>query len=175
MKMVKDKSSRQVTFSKRRTGLFKKAHELATLCAVHIAITVFSPGGKPYCFGSPDFDFVTKKFLNEDQSPCVDVYNNNNPSGRATGKMNQKLDLLQHQIELEKKKGTTFKEKMKNVATSLGFMKPVKKMGFEELHSKKNMLVELQRELQVRSNEIEALSSLLLLDKEENNGVSYSN
>ncbi|CAN0875707.1 Agamous-like MADS-box protein AGL29 [Linum grandiflorum] len=158
MKMVKDKSSRQVTFSKRRTGLFKKAHELATLCAVHIAITVFSPGGKPYCFGSPDFDFVTKKFLS-----------------RATGKMNQKLDLLQHQIELEKKKGTTFKEKMKNVATSLGFMKPVKKMGFEELHSKKNMLVELQRELQVRSNEIEALSSLLLLDKEENNGVSYSN
>ncbi|CAI0415295.1 unnamed protein product [Linum tenue] len=34
MKMVTDRSCRQVTFSKRRTGLFKKANELATLCAV---------------------------------------------------------------------------------------------------------------------------------------------
>ncbi|CAN1298433.1 Agamous-like MADS-box protein AGL29 [Linum perenne] len=45
MTMVKDKSCRQVTFSKRRIGLFKKDHELTTLCAVQIAILVF-PCGK---------------------------------------------------------------------------------------------------------------------------------
>ncbi|CAI0451924.1 unnamed protein product [Linum tenue] len=64
MKMVTDRSCRQVTFSKRRTGLFKKANELATLCAVQIAIIVFSPGGKPFSFGNPGVEPVVGRFLN---------------------------------------------------------------------------------------------------------------
>lgn len=40
MKKIADKNSRYVTFSKRRSGLFKKAAEIATLCAAQIAIIV---------------------------------------------------------------------------------------------------------------------------------------
>ena len=36
----------QVTFSKRRNGLFKKASELCTLTEAEIALVVFSPGQK---------------------------------------------------------------------------------------------------------------------------------
>ena len=43
-----DDRQRQVTFTKRKNGLFKKALELAILADVEIALLVFSPSGK--CF-----------------------------------------------------------------------------------------------------------------------------
>ncbi|PWA92861.1 K-box region and MADS-box transcription factor family protein [Artemisia annua] len=56
MKRIEDKSSRQVTFSKRRTGLMKKARQLSVLCDVDIAVLVFSARGKLYqsCSGTTD-------------------------------------------------------------------------------------------------------------------------
>ncbi|KAL5070227.1 hypothetical protein RYX36_021114 [Vicia faba] len=46
MKKMSNKSNLQVTFSKRRSGIFKKASELCTLCDANVAIVVFSPGEK---------------------------------------------------------------------------------------------------------------------------------
>ncbi|XVE67676.1 hypothetical protein DITRI_Ditri09bG0007300 [Diplodiscus trichospermus] len=50
LKRIEDKSSRQVTFSKRKNGLLKKASELAVLCDVELALLIFSPRGKLYQF-----------------------------------------------------------------------------------------------------------------------------
>ncbi|PKI65720.1 hypothetical protein CRG98_013909 [Punica granatum] len=44
--------SRQVTFFKRRTGLFKKAKELSILCDAEIGLIIFSCTGKVYDFAS---------------------------------------------------------------------------------------------------------------------------
>uniref|UniRef100_A0A7C8ZVJ8 MADS-box domain-containing protein n=1 Tax=Opuntia streptacantha TaxID=393608 RepID=A0A7C8ZVJ8_OPUST len=52
MKRIEDKSSRQVTFSKRRSGLVKKAKELSILCDVEVALVVFSSRGRLYEFCS---------------------------------------------------------------------------------------------------------------------------
>ncbi|KAL4586660.1 hypothetical protein LXL04_011302 [Taraxacum kok-saghyz] len=49
---IEDKSSRLVTFSKRRTGLIKKARQLSVLCDVDVAVIVFSARGKLYEFCS---------------------------------------------------------------------------------------------------------------------------
>ncbi|KAL3024565.1 hypothetical protein AAZX31_04G130500 [Glycine max] len=46
IKRIDNASSRQVTFSKRRTGLFKKAQELSILCEAEVAVIVFSNTGK---------------------------------------------------------------------------------------------------------------------------------
>lgn len=54
MKRIEDNSSRQVTFSKRRSGLIKKARELSILCDVEVALLVFSSRGKQYVFCSGD-------------------------------------------------------------------------------------------------------------------------
>ncbi|KAI3965778.1 hypothetical protein MKX01_010735 [Papaver californicum] len=54
MEKIIDKSRLQVTFSKRRKGLFKKASELSVLTGAQIALIVFSPAGKPYVCGNPD-------------------------------------------------------------------------------------------------------------------------
>ncbi|KAL7605637.1 hypothetical protein Lser_V15G14577 [Lactuca serriola] len=48
MKQIEDKNSRQVTFSKRRSGLNKKAWQLSVLCDVAVAVVVFSSSGKLY-------------------------------------------------------------------------------------------------------------------------------
>nr|ASZ80008.1 MADS20 [Dendrocalamus latiflorus] len=46
LRRIENNVSRQVTFSKRRSGLLKKAHEIAVLCDVDVALIVFSAKGK---------------------------------------------------------------------------------------------------------------------------------
>ncbi|KAJ1296463.1 hypothetical protein BS78_01G302600 [Paspalum vaginatum] len=52
MKRIENATSRQVTFSKRRNGLLKKAFELSVLCDAEVGLIVFSPRGKLYEFAS---------------------------------------------------------------------------------------------------------------------------
>ncbi|CAK9163684.1 unnamed protein product [Ilex paraguariensis] len=52
MRRIENATSRQVTFSKRRNGLLKKAFELSVLCDAEVALIVFSPKGKLYEFAS---------------------------------------------------------------------------------------------------------------------------
>ncbi|XP_030442440.1 agamous-like MADS-box protein AP1 isoform X3 [Syzygium oleosum] len=46
LKRIENKINRQVTFSKRRCGLLKKAHEISVLCDAEVALIVFSTKGK---------------------------------------------------------------------------------------------------------------------------------
>ncbi|KAF3332456.1 MADS-box transcription factor 23 [Carex littledalei] len=52
IKRIDNTSSRQVTFSKRRKGLLKKAKELAILCDAEVGLVVFSSTGRLYEFAS---------------------------------------------------------------------------------------------------------------------------
>ncbi|CAM8915561.1 unnamed protein product [Rhodiola kirilowii] len=49
---INNTTSRQVTFSKRRKGLLKKARELSILCDVQVGVMIFSSTGKLYEFAS---------------------------------------------------------------------------------------------------------------------------
>ena len=53
---IDNSTSRQVTFSKRRKGLLKKAKELAILCDAEVGVIIFSSTGKLYEFSSSRFD-----------------------------------------------------------------------------------------------------------------------
>ncbi|OAY22997.1 agamous-like MADS-box protein AGL66 [Manihot esculenta] len=46
IKRIENTTNRQVTFSKRRNGLIKKAYELSVLCDVDVALIMFSPSGR---------------------------------------------------------------------------------------------------------------------------------
>ncbi|KAL0350759.1 UNVERIFIED_CONTAM: Agamous-like MADS-box protein FUL-L [Sesamum radiatum] len=52
LKRIENKISRQVTFSKRRSGLQKKAHEISVLCDADVALIVFSTKGKLFEFST---------------------------------------------------------------------------------------------------------------------------
>uniref|UniRef100_A0AAU7LJA9 MADS23 n=1 Tax=Hippophae rhamnoides TaxID=193516 RepID=A0AAU7LJA9_9ROSA len=55
LKRIENAASRQVTFSKRRNGLLKKAYELSVLCDAEVSLIVFSPRGRLYEFASSSF------------------------------------------------------------------------------------------------------------------------
>lgn len=52
IKKIENANSRQVTFSKRRVGLLKKASELAILCDAQVGVIIFSNTGKLFEFSS---------------------------------------------------------------------------------------------------------------------------
>lgn len=65
MRRIEDATSRQVTFSKRRSGLLKKAFELGVLCDAEVALIVFSPRGRLYEYASaPDLQKTIDRYLN---------------------------------------------------------------------------------------------------------------
>ncbi|CAD6335918.1 unnamed protein product [Miscanthus lutarioriparius] len=80
MKRIENKVSRQVTFSKRRKGLLKKAEELAVLCDVDVGVIVFSERGKLFDYSSPAslvdlihrYEAVTNTQLFHQEAHCTD-------------------------------------------------------------------------------------------------------
>ncbi|XXG55840.1 hypothetical protein AAC387_Pa03g3412 [Persea americana] len=58
IRRIDNSTSRQVTFSKRRNGLLKKAKELAILCDAEVGLMIFSCTGKLYDFASTSFVYV---------------------------------------------------------------------------------------------------------------------
>ncbi|KAG6784715.1 hypothetical protein POTOM_010415 [Populus tomentosa] len=62
MRRIENATSRQVTFSKRRNGLLKKAFELSVLCDAEVAVIVFSPRGKLYEFGSSSVQETIERY-----------------------------------------------------------------------------------------------------------------
>lgn len=52
----------QVTFTKRKFGLMKKAYELSVLCDCEIALIIFSSSNKLFQYASTDMDKVLLKY-----------------------------------------------------------------------------------------------------------------
>ncbi|KAG0455093.1 hypothetical protein HPP92_024385 [Vanilla planifolia] len=63
IKPIQKEEARQVCFTKRRQGLFKKASELCVLCGAEVAVVVFSPAGKLFSYGHPSVDDVHRRLL----------------------------------------------------------------------------------------------------------------
>nr|AMO12844.1 PISTILLATA-like MADS-box protein [Ecdeiocolea monostachya] len=53
IKRIENSTNRQVTFSKRRNGILKKAREISVLCEAEVGVVIFSSAGKLYDFCSP--------------------------------------------------------------------------------------------------------------------------
>nr|AMM02684.1 floral homeotic protein APETALA3 [Vuralia turcica] len=65
IKRIENTTNRQVTYSKRRNGLFKKANELTVLCDAKVSILMFSSTGKLHEYISPSTS--TKQFFDQYQ------------------------------------------------------------------------------------------------------------
>eukprot|EP00250_Pteridium_aquilinum_P019507 c24458_g2_i1 orf=20-721(-) len=63
IKRIENESARQVTFSKRRGGLMKKAHDLSVLCDAKVGVILFSSKGKLFEFASPSMQIVIDRYL----------------------------------------------------------------------------------------------------------------
>ncbi|KAK7307284.1 hypothetical protein VNO77_40202 [Canavalia gladiata] len=59
---IDNSTSRQVTFSKRRKGLIKKAKELAILCDAEVGLVIFSSTGKLYEYASTSMKSTIERY-----------------------------------------------------------------------------------------------------------------
>ncbi|KAI3761005.1 hypothetical protein L1987_51410 [Smallanthus sonchifolius] len=62
IKRIDDTTSRQVTFSKRRNGLLKKAKEISILCDAQLGVILFSSTGKLSEFSSTSMQSVIQRY-----------------------------------------------------------------------------------------------------------------
>lgn len=168
MKRLTDNSSRQVTFSKRRSGLFKKANELATLCAARVAIIVFSPGGKPFSFGHPTVDSVVSQFSNNRPSHGgIGELNREEEEedAAAAAEMSRRLGEVGRMLEAEKRKGRVLEKlmMMEKKGMKEEEEKSIEELGLGELEELKAAMEVVRRRVRMQAREMEASSSLLLL------------
>ncbi|WOL02780.1 MADS-box transcription factor 22 [Canna indica] len=79
IRKINNVTARQVTFSKRRRGLFKKAEELSILCDAEVALMVFSSTGKLFDFSSSSVKNILEKYnthpknLEKAKHPSIDL------------------------------------------------------------------------------------------------------
>ncbi|KAA8536351.1 hypothetical protein F0562_028829 [Nyssa sinensis] len=65
IRRIDNSTSRQVTFSKRRNGLLKKAKELSILCDAEVGVIVFSSTGRLYEFASASMKSIFERYNKE--------------------------------------------------------------------------------------------------------------
>lgn len=145
---IPKKSHLQVTFSKRRSGLFKKASELCTLCGVEIAIVVFSPANKAFSFGHPEVKSIIDRYLSRNppqessSHQLVEAHRNANVRD-----LNVQLTQLLSHLEIEKKQGEEIDHVRKARQMQFWWESPVDELGLNELLQLKVSIEDLRKNL----------------------------
>ncbi|XP_024930990.3 agamous-like MADS-box protein AGL104 isoform X2 [Ziziphus jujuba] len=92
IKRIENTTNRQVTFSKRRNGLIKKAYELSVLCDVDVALIMFSPSGRVSLFsGNKSIEEILARYVNLPENERGRLHNQEFLQ-RALGKLRSEGD-----------------------------------------------------------------------------------
>ncbi|XP_057950320.1 agamous-like MADS-box protein AGL61 [Malania oleifera] len=150
---ITEKSNLQVSFSKRRAGLFKKAGELCILCGAEIAVIVMSPGNKFFSFGHPSVDAVVNRYLSGGASssePAAAVQ-------LPTAEYNQSYAEALRELGEDRKQAAVIEES--KTAASFGnggggefwWDGPIDGMELEELEQFQASMKELKKNVEARA------------------------
>ncbi|KAL0691789.1 hypothetical protein Bca4012_091468 [Brassica carinata] len=116
MKEVEDYENRMTTFSKRKTGIFKKMSELVALCGVEAAFVAFSETGKSHTFAHPSMEDAVGRLKSPliDESPRKDDTNTDSLVGAYKRQKNEELKKLYadfaEELEMEEEKEKKLKK-----------------------------------------------------------------
>ncbi|XP_027367484.1 agamous-like MADS-box protein AGL61 [Abrus precatorius] len=156
-KLDKD-SNKQVTFSKRRTGLFKKASELCILCDVHIAIIVFSPADKLFCFGEPNIDAIITRYLKG-----TTEFEAAKSRGKSVSyeEHNKQYEEAMKKLELEKRKLAETETLAKVWNRVDWWNESIDEMSGDQLEQFMVSIYELRRKLAERAGELMLMLAML--------------
>ncbi|XP_042491713.1 agamous-like MADS-box protein AGL62 [Macadamia integrifolia] len=159
MRRIARYSSRHVTFSKRRSGLFKKASELCTSTGAEVGIVVFSPSGNAFSFGHPSVDSVVHRFLSEN-SPhtaegsvfsLVDGYRRANVE-----ELTLEYSELLVQLDEKKKKSEELDRVLDNRESTPWWEAPIDNLNLSELQCLTEALAEMKIRLTERATQMAA-------------------
>ena len=68
---IENERHRQVTYTKRKAGLLKKATELAILCDAQVAVIIFSQSQKLSVYSSAPMDMLLNRYKEHNDTPEV--------------------------------------------------------------------------------------------------------
>ncbi|XVF25502.1 hypothetical protein REPUB_Repub13aG0218200 [Reevesia pubescens] len=148
MKKIENEDDRLITFSKRRSGIYKKASELATLCGAEVGFIVFSPAGKPFSFGHPSIESVANRFLKQNPPPN----DNTHPLVEAHRKvrinqLGKHLNEVNSQLDVEKGKAKVLDQLTSGNETPGWWEAPIDQLSQKELHELYSAFEELRNKL----------------------------
>ncbi|KAG8659654.1 agamous-like MADS-box protein MADS2 [Manihot esculenta] len=173
LKRIENKINRQVTFAKRRNGLLKKAYELSVLCDAEVALIIFSNRGKLYEFSSISNMLKTLDRYQKCSYGAVEV---NKPakelesSYREYLKLKAKFESLQRTQRnlLGEDLGPLNTKELEQIERQLeSSLKQVRSTRTQfmldqlsDLQNKEQLLLEANRALTIKLDEISARNSL---------------
>ncbi|KAF3612596.1 MADS-box transcription factor 23 [Capsicum annuum] len=163
IKPIDNQNSRHVTFSKRRSGLFKKASELCILTGAEIVILVQSlKRQRLFTFGHPSADAVIDRYLTGKSSSSLSSSTNNEFNLQ---KNNQYFFQVCKDLEAEKKKKENIEEaKMVNIdsnnSDNVGcwWYEPIETKDIDELEQFMVALEKLKKNVTTRADELSLLN-----------------
>ncbi|KAG2711822.1 hypothetical protein I3760_04G095100 [Carya illinoinensis] len=167
IKRIENNTNRQVTFSKRRNGLVKKAYELSILCDIDIALIMFSPSGRLTHFSGkrriedvftryinmPDHDrggvvqnreflLGTLKKLKTENGIALQLANPAENDSNHVEELRKEISNLQHQLHTAEQQLRIFEPEL------------VLPKSMEELESCENNLLEALRRIKQRKEDL---------------------
>ncbi|CAM0952283.1 unnamed protein product [Alopecurus aequalis] len=156
IRRIESEEARQVCFSKRRAGLFKKASELSILCGAEVAAVVFSPAGKAFSFGHPSVEAVLERFVptgavlaagagGEDSGQLSEL-------NRQYGELRAQLDA--EKVRKERVEAAMAKERAAASPVAAWLEADVRDLGDEELKAFAAALAEVQAAVAERANQV---------------------
>ncbi|KAL0006714.1 hypothetical protein SO802_008216 [Lithocarpus litseifolius] len=154
-KLITDYRCREVTFSKRKSGLFKSASELCILCGAKIGIVVFSLTGKPFCFGNPDINTIIDQYVSGNPQTNVGIGGIAESLQRATIlELSKELDMKLKELEIEKERGEAIEKLRKEIQQKLIWEAPIEELGLLDLQELSLSLENLKKKMHDRVHEL---------------------
>ncbi|XBI49045.1 hypothetical protein VPH35_112679 [Triticum aestivum] len=161
IRRIESEEARQVCFSKRRAGLFKKVSELAVLCGAEVAAVVFSPAGKAFSFGHPSVEAILDRFIpSAAQLGAAGAGAGLGAAGdRNLAELNRQYGQLREQLEAEKARKeradeAMAKERAKGSQAAAWLNADLRDLGEEELMAFAAALADVQAAVSARANQV---------------------
>uniref|UniRef100_I1QJS1 MADS-box domain-containing protein n=1 Tax=Oryza glaberrima TaxID=4538 RepID=I1QJS1_ORYGL len=101
IKRIENTTNRQVTFSKRRNGLIKKAYELSVLCDIDVALLMFSPSGRLSHFsGRRGVEDVILRYMNLSEHDRGEAIQNREEIQQEIYSSQQQLQITEDRLRM---------------------------------------------------------------------------
>ncbi|KAL5755178.1 hypothetical protein ACOSP7_023398 [Xanthoceras sorbifolium] len=147
--MKKTIEARKMYFSKRRSGLFKKASELCILCAVEAAI---------FIFGNPCVDTTVNKLRPGMPDSCLSQRTQADHEATMDA-LNKEYAAALEKLKAEEKRGEELEQINKAFQGPRWLVSPVEELSLDDLLMKEKFLDDLHVKIQKRMEELQGQTS----------------